>query len=118
MHPGGETVNPLSSRRDFLSRAALVPLGAALGAGLGSTALAATPIKRHGASKLKTGLNAYSFNRALNDQLRGRGKGVSLLDLLDYCAEQNFDALDPTGYFFPGYPKVPTDKYVNDFKRK
>ncbi len=24
--------------------------------------------------------------------------------------------LDPTGYFFPGYPKVPTDLYLNDFK--
>jgi sugar phosphate isomerase/epimerase len=40
------------------------------------------------------------------------------LELLDYCAEQNFDAIDPTGYFFPGYPKVPTDKYINEFKRR
>ena len=67
---------------------------------------------------LKTSLNAYSFNKALNDNLKGRGKGVTLFDLLDYCAEQNFDGIDPTGYFFPGYPKVPSDKYINDFKRR
>src|SRR5439155_14816910 len=108
------------SRRDFLGRAALLPLGAAaVGAGLaGGAAFAQTPIKRLGGARLKTSLNAYSFNKALNDNLKGRGKGVTLFDLLDYCAEQNFDGLDPTGYFFPGYPKVPADKYVNDFKRR
>jgi sugar phosphate isomerase/epimerase len=30
----------------------------------------------------------------------------------------DFDALDPTGYFFPAYPKVPSDQYINDFKRR
>jgi sugar phosphate isomerase/epimerase len=106
------------NRRRFLGRAALVPLGAA-GIGLGGgVALGQTPIKRVGGSRLKLSLNAYSFNKALNDQIKGRGKGVSLFDLLDYCAEQDFDAIDPTGYFFPGYPKVPVDKYVNDFKRR
>jgi sugar phosphate isomerase/epimerase len=105
------------NRRNFLTSAALLPLGAA-GLGLGASAIAQTPIKRAGGPKLKTSLNAYSFNKALNDNLKGRGKGVTLFELLDYCAEQNFDALDPTGYFFPGYPKVPDDKYLNDFKRR
>ncbi len=114
-------VNEKLNRRDFLSRASLLPLGAAVGVGLGSGGAAAgtqPPIKRVGGPKLKTSLNAYSFNRALNDHLKGRGKGVTLFDLLDYCAEQNFDAIDPTGYFFPGYPNVPDDKYVNNFKRR
>jgi sugar phosphate isomerase/epimerase len=103
-------------RRDFLSRAAL---GAAAGLGLRcGSAPAQTPIKRGGGPRLKTSLNAYSFNKALNDNIKGRGKGITLFDLLDYCAEQNFDALDPTGYFFPGYPKVPADRYINDFKRR
>jgi sugar phosphate isomerase/epimerase len=106
------------SRRDLLGRAALVPLGAALGIGLGGSASAQPPIKRVGGSKLKVSLNAYSFNKALNDHLKGRGQGVTLFDLLDYCAQQDFDAIDPTGYFFPGYPKPPADKYVNDFKRR
>jgi sugar phosphate isomerase/epimerase len=107
-------------RRDFLRRASLVPLGAAVGLGLGTgcSSAAQTPIKRFGGAKLKMSLNAYSFNKLLNDHIRGRAKGITLLELLDYCAEQNFDAIDPTGYFFPGYPKVPSDKYLNDFKRR
>jgi sugar phosphate isomerase/epimerase len=108
------------NRRGFLARASMVPLGA-LGVGLGAASqplAAQSPIKRVGGSKLKTSLNAYSYNKALNDQLKGRGQGVSLFDLLDFCAELNFDAIDPTGYFFPGYPKVPGDKYINEFKRR
>ncbi len=112
-------MNDNPSRRDFLTRASLLPVSAAVGAGLGSqTAVGQTAIKRAGGSRLKTGLNAFSFNKALNDNIKGRGKGVTLFDLLDYCAEQNFDAIDPTGYYFPGYPKVPSDKYINDFKRR
>jgi sugar phosphate isomerase/epimerase len=103
-----------------LARTAQLPLGAALGFGLGhaTAAPAQAPIRRIGGPRLKTSLNAYSFNKALNDSIKGRGKGVALFDLLDYCAEQNFDAIDPTGYYFPGYPAVPPDKYVNDFKRR
>jgi sugar phosphate isomerase/epimerase len=79
---------------------------------------AASPIKRVGGPKLKVSLNAYSFSKPLNDHIKGRGKGMTLMDLLDFCAEHNFDAVDPTGYFFPGYPAVPTDKYINEFKRR
>jgi sugar phosphate isomerase/epimerase len=111
------------NRRDFFARASLLPVGAALTVGLSSATTttsvdAQTPIKRGGGPKLKTSLNAYSFSKTLNDQLKGRAKGMSLFDLLDFCAELNFDAVDPTGYFFPGYPKVPADKYINDFKRR
>src|SRR5213078_5170152 len=28
------------------------------------------------------------------------------------------DAIDPTGYFFPSYPEVPTAEYINNFKRR
>jgi sugar phosphate isomerase/epimerase len=107
------------TRRELLTRASLVPLGAALAAGLdGGAAQAQKPIKRVGGAKLKVSLNAYSFSKALNDRIKGRGKGMSLFDLLDFCAEHDFDAIDPTGYFFPGYPKVPSDRYLNDFKRR
>ena len=100
-------------RRGFIARAALLPLGVGLGIGGASrTAAAQEPIKRAGGPRLKTSLNAYSFNKSLNDQLKARAKGVSLFDLLDFCAELDFDALDPTGYFFPGYPKVPGDRYM------
>jgi sugar phosphate isomerase/epimerase len=74
--------------------------------------------KRAGGPRLKTSLNAYSFNKMLSDHLKGTGKGMSLFELLDFCAEQNFDAIDPTGYYFPGYPKPPSDAYLNEFKRR
>ena len=109
------------NRREFIARGSLLPAGALLGVGLGNGSThagAATPIKRLGGPKLKTSLNAYSFSKALNDQLTGQGAGISLFDLLEFCADLDFDAIDPTGYFFPGYPKVPADKYVNDFKRR
>ncbi|MBW8885825.1 MAG: sugar phosphate isomerase/epimerase, partial [Planctomycetia bacterium] len=80
--------------------------------------MAQTPIPRTGGPWLKTSLNAYSFSKPLNDAAKMRGPGMSLFQLLDYCAEQNFDALDPTGYFFPGYPKVPSNTFLNDFKRR
>src|SRR5262249_55616197 len=114
-------VDPNLHRRAFLARAALAPIAGAAGAGFECAAGAAptqTPVKPVGGAKLKSRLKAYSCNKALNDHLKGRGKGLTLFELLDYCAEQNFDAIDPTGYFFPGYPKGPDDKYVNDFKRR
>jgi sugar phosphate isomerase/epimerase len=106
-------------RRTFLARAALAPLGAAVAmSSTGRFAAAQTPIKRVAGARVKTGLNAYTFTKTLNDQLKGRAKGMSLFELIDFCAEQGFDAIDPTGYFFPGYPKVPTAAYINDFKRR
>jgi sugar phosphate isomerase/epimerase len=104
-----------------LLRANLIPPSPVEGLELPCTAepvVFQTPIKRVGGPRLKTSLNAYSFNKLLNDQIKGRGKGMSLLELLDFCAEDNFDAIDPTGYFFPGYPKPPSEQYINEFKRR
>jgi len=110
------------TRRDFLKSASLLPLCAA-GIGLGTvSAMAIEPIKRAGGSSLKVSCNAYSFARLLGDQLKGRGTGISLFDLAEFCAKQNFDGIDVTGYYFPGYekdgPGVPTDKYIFEMKRR
>lgn len=84
-----------------------------------STSLfAQKPVERKGGSYVKTSLNAYSFSTMLNEGLKGAGKGITIFDLLNFCAEQNFDAVDLTGYFFPGYPKAPTDEYINNVKRR
>jgi len=107
------------SRRDFFKTASVAAL-CATGV-LGSApavALAQRPIDRIGGSSLKISLNAYSFAKLLNDFNKKRGPGVSLMALLDFCAKNNFDAIDPTGYFFPTYPEVPPDEYVNTFKRR
>jgi sugar phosphate isomerase/epimerase len=97
----------------------MIPIAAATGLAMKPLSGAArAPIQRVGGAKLKTSLNAYSFSKALNDHIKGRGPGMTLFDLLDFCAEHNFDAIDPTGYFFPGYPAVPSDDYINKFKRR
>ena len=57
-------------------------------------------------------LNAFSFNEPL------MAKTMNLDDLLDFCAEYNFDGVDLTGYYFPNYPQVPTDDYIYHIKRK
>jgi sugar phosphate isomerase/epimerase len=67
---------------------------------------------------LKTSLNAYSFNKMLNDRIKGRGDGITLLQLCDFAAKCKFDGIDPTGYFFPGYPEGPTDVYVDELKKR
>jgi sugar phosphate isomerase/epimerase len=108
-----------SNRRQFLGRAALAPLLAVSGLELmNSAAPAAEPIHRVGGPRLKISLNAYSFNPQLINPNKGPNEGLTLLELLDFCAENNFDAIDPTGYFFPGHPEPPTDEYINSFKRR
>ena len=61
---------------------------------------------------LKLSLNAYSFDRLLRDG------SMSISDMLDYCARTGFDAVDLTGYYFPGYPSVPADDFIFEVKRK
>ena len=43
---------------------------------------------------------------------------MSLDNVIDYCAAHNIDGVDLTGYYFPGYPKVPTDEYIYNLKKK
>lgn len=62
--------------------------------------------------KFKLSLNLYSFNDLLS-----RGE-IDLFDMLEFCARYNFDAIDPTGYYFPGYPNPPEREFINEFKRK
>jgi sugar phosphate isomerase/epimerase len=83
-----------------------------------TNALAQNSIARHGGSYVRTSLNAYSFNSLLNEGLKNSSKGMSLFQLLDFAAKNNFDAVDLTGYFFPGYPAVPTDDYINSVKKR
>jgi sugar phosphate isomerase/epimerase len=65
--------------------------------------------KKHTNSSVKTSLNAFSFGKKLK-------KDWTFIDMIDYAAEQGFDAVDLTGYYFPGYPEVPTDDYIFDLK--
>ena len=122
-HHNNQTMKNTFNRRDFIRSSARLPLGVAgIGLGVGTGAAeAGEPVKRVGGVNLKISCNAYSFAKLLNDQLRGRGKGISLFEFADFCAQQNFDGFDATGYYFPGYekdgPGVPADKYIYDLKR-
>ena len=62
---------------------------------------------------LRPGLNAYSFDALLTANAKDASTGIDLFAVCNFCAEQNVDAVDLTGYFFPGYPKAPADSYVN-----
>lgn len=63
-------------------------------------------------AKLKTSLNAYSFNSPL---MKG---DMNLDQLLEFCAANQIDAVDITAYYFPGYPEVPSDEYLYHIKQK
>ena len=61
---------------------------------------------------LKISLNAFSFDKPL------RAGTMTLDDLLDFCAGTGFEGVDLTGYYFPGYPVVPSDEYIYHIKQK
>ncbi len=62
-------------------------------------------------------LNAYSFSDLLMArETRDKQQVYSLFNLIDWCAVQKIKALDPTAYFFPTYPLVPSDEYLQKFK--
>jgi sugar phosphate isomerase/epimerase len=89
-------------RRAFLG----TPLAAA-------AALAADGrVARTPGSRVRIGLNLYSFNQPLRDGT------LTIPDVVDYCATHGLDCLDATGYYFPGYPNVPADDYIRALKRR
>jgi sugar phosphate isomerase/epimerase len=64
-------------------------------------------------------VNAYSFSDLLSARnSRDNQQVYTLFNLLDWCATKNIKALDPTAYFFPTYPQVPSDEYLVKFKNR
>lgn len=101
------------NRRNFAKSVAIT--------GIGATVIPATSldtvrnnniIESSANSSLKISLNAYSFDKPL------RAGSMTLDDLLEFCAKNSFDGVDITGYYFPGYPVVPTDDYIYHIKQK
>lgn len=65
------------------------------------------------------GLNAYSFADVLQAKdFRDNEQVYSLFNLLDWCDYKDIKAFDPTGYFFPTYPEVPSDPYLAKFRSR
>ena len=107
---------PRPTRRAFLKQATALSLAAGGLTSRGARA-AVTPIQRVGGPHLRTSLNAYSFSDLLNARIKDPGKGLDLFQVCDFCAKHDFDAVDLTGYFFPGYPEAPDKSYVVKLKR-
>lgn len=99
---------PTIDRRKFLTRSASLAAAAAIPR---PAIPAPARIARESGVKLKLGLNAYSFDKPL------REGSLTLTDVVHFCALQGVDALDATGYYFPGYPAVPADEYIYNLKR-
>ena len=102
-------MNSEKSRRRFIKILASAPL---IACGLPALSNPGESVSKKFGHNFKISLNVYSFNQLLRD-----GK-IDLFDVLDFCAEYNFDAIDPTGYYFPGYPEVPSDEFIRKFKKQ
>lgn len=93
------------TRRSFLAMAA-----AAAACATPKSALAIGPIKRHGPSRIKLSLAAYSFRQALT----GANRTMTLDDFVDRAAAWDLDAVEPTSYYFPD---PPTPEYCRRLRR-
>jgi len=103
----------MMDRRKFLAHSAGLMAAAAIPASaLSASAVPPSPtVAREAGVKLKLGLNAFSFDGPL------RKGSMTLMDAVHFCARQQVDALDATGYYFPGYPKAPSDEFIYGLKR-
>lgn len=86
---------------------------AGLAGSLASASAAPTggEVRRRSGTRIKIGLNAYSFNKPL---MAGK---MNVHDVVDYCAKNDIDGVDMTGYYFPGYPAAPKDDLIHSLKR-
>ncbi len=101
-------------RRQFLHTGAAVLTGWALP----SWIRAADPIVRNGKPHLKLSLAAYSFNRHLPQNWpspKQKDATMTLLDFIDFCAEQNLDGTELTSYYFPAEV---TPDYIRQIKEQ
>ena len=69
-------------------------------------------------AKIKLSVNAWSYYAPLYKHINGETGGMSLFDMLEEAARLDLDAVDPTGYFFHGYPEVPETSFINKFKKR
>lgn len=107
-------ISPKSlARRTFLRQMVMAPVIA------GTTAAACRPENTENKSQstesktfFRFCLNAFSFNKPL---LEGT---MTINDMLEFAAEIGLAGVDLTGYYFKGYPQVPTDEVIYQTKRR
>ena len=101
------------NRRKFTGRVIVTGLGVSA---LTATGFSIEPKKKAvlggNSNNLKISLNAYSFDKPL------KAGTMTLDDLLEFCSKTGFDGVDITGYYFLGYPVVPSDEIINRVRKK
>ncbi|HSD65903.1 MAG TPA: sugar phosphate isomerase/epimerase family protein [Vicinamibacteria bacterium] len=98
------------ARRAFLSVLAAAPLVPELAPAPAPGMPPAAAVAPPRTARIKLSCNLYSFNAPL------RSGEMTLEQAIDACAELGFDAVDPTGYYFPGHPAPPSDAYLHAIK--
>ena len=99
-----------STRRSFIKTATIgLPLAATVVGSPMNGAASAAPMKPE---RVRLSCNLYSFNEPLVN------KTMTLDEVLTFCADTGFAAVDPTAYYFPAYPVLPHDSYTYLIKRK
>ncbi len=63
-------------------------------------------------SRVQCSVNAYTFNSEL------RSGKMDFYDMMEFAAEIGLNAVDLTGYYFPDYPEIPSDKILFQLKKK
>jgi len=102
-------MHPSSSRRTFLKQSLALAIGSSA---LSMSSLAIEPFNRAGKPRLSLSLAAYSFR----DSFSGKsGKKISMLDFVDYCADQGCQGAEVTSYYFPN---PLTTEYLVEVKRR
>jgi sugar phosphate isomerase/epimerase len=97
-------------RRTFLAAASLLASAPARGARAQAQAPPPSPAAP-ATRRIRSSCNLYSFNAPLT-----RGE-MRLEEVLEFCAEVGFDAVDPTGYYFTGYPQPPSHAEIHRIKQ-
>lgn len=98
-----------------MKQAGLLPLAGITTLSSATTQAKGQPIQRVGGSHLRISLNAFSFIPLLTSE--DPNEKIDLFQVCDFCARHNIDAVDLTGYYFPGYPKIPDRDYLIRLKR-
>jgi sugar phosphate isomerase/epimerase len=105
------------NRRGFVGAgvSGALAMGAGVVGGVGAVpALAMKPIKRSGPARMKLSLAAYSMRKFLVAK-EGEPYRMTMLDFVDFAAQLDLDAIEPTSYFFP---EEVTKEYLATLKRK
>ena len=102
---------PRLTRRQAVAALAALPAATLMPAATTAAAQTASGVVKPGApARIKTSCNLYSFNGPLT-----RGE-MTLDEVIEFCADLGFDAVDPTGYYFAGYPTPATDDEIYRIK--